>query len=261
MLSKVFILSPVVFGEKHLLGTGILFVLSFFFLLWIRMKKSSLTKHDRLFLHTFTLLFLIIEGLRLYFLYTKNDSFSIIQLPLNLCSVPLYVYPLLSLSKKESWLHRFVLPASFATVMLAGLIALVLPTNILGDELHWVPLDKNYVEIASFTYHALMMTAPLALIALGYYQPRLKHVGNALLFTGLFAAVAMTFNAFNGTDFLLLNTGNGSPFQFLIEAESRLVYQIVMIGLGSFLISVFFLLSEIIYQSKKRFHIKSVTSY
>ena len=252
MLSNLFILSPVVFGEKHLLGTGILFVLSFFFLLWIRLKKSRLTKHDRLFLHTFTILFLVIEALRLYFLYARGE-FSIVQLPLNLCSVPLYVYPLLSFSKKESKLHRFVLPASFATVMLAGLIALILPTNIMGNELHWLPLDKNAVEIASFTYHGLMMTAPLALIALGYYQPRLKDVGNALVFTGLFAAVAMTFNAFNSTDFLLLNTGIGSPFQFLIEAESRLVYQIVMIGLGSFLISVFFLVSEIIYQFIRRF--------
>lgn len=228
-----------------------LLVLSFFFLLWIRIEKTKLIEQDRLFLHTFTLLFLIIEGIRLYFLYARGE-FSIVQLPLNLCSVPLYVYPLLSLSKKDSWLHRFVLPASFATVMLAGLIALILPTNIMGNELHWLPLDKNAVEIASFTYHGLMMTAPLALIALGYYQPRLKHVGNALLLTGLFAAVAMTFNAYNDTDFLLLNTGNGSPFQFLIESESRLVYQIVMIGLGSFLISVFFLISEIIYQSKKR---------
>ena len=128
--------------------------------------------------------------------------------------------------------------------MLAGLIALLIPTNILGPEMFWFHLNKNFVEIASFTYHAVMIAAPLALIKLDYYKPKMSDIGYALAFTGGFAALAMTVNAFTNQDFLLLNNGNGSPFQFLIT-ESKLLYQITMIGLGAMLISLFFVFSNL----------------
>jgi len=108
----------------------------------------------------------------------------------------------------------------------------------------WLPIDKNYVEIASFTFHAVMIAAPLALIKLDFYKPKLSDVGYALAFTGGFAAVAMTVNALTNQDFLLLNYGNGSPFQFLIT-ESKLLYQATMIGLGAFLITMFFVFANL----------------
>jgi hypothetical protein len=128
--------------------------------------------------------------------------------------------------------------------MLAGLIALLIPSNILGPELFWLPIDKNYVEIASFTFHAVMIAAPLALIKLDFYKPKMSDIGYALAFTAGFAAVAMTVNALTNQDFLLLNYGNGSPFQFLIT-ESKLLYQATMIGLGAFLITMFFVFANL----------------
>jgi hypothetical protein len=195
-------------------------------------------------LYSFTGLFLGIELLRLTFLIIRDGGLAIYQLPLNLCSVPLYLYPAISLDKKNGVLKKWLMPAAFATVMLAGLIALLIPTNILGPEMFWLPLDKNYVEIASFTFHAVMIAAPLALIKLDYYKPKLGDIGYALAFTGGFAAIAMIINAITNQDFLLLNYGNGSPFQFLIT-ESKLLYQTTMIALGAFLICLFFILPNL----------------
>ncbi|MBM3909875.1 MAG: hypothetical protein FJ352_03820, partial [Firmicutes bacterium] len=65
----------------------------------------------------------------------------------------------------------------------------------------------------------------------------------ALLFTGGFALVAMIVNALTNQDFLLLNYGTGSPFQFLIT-NSKLLYQLKMIGLGALLISLFFIVGQ-----------------
>jgi hypothetical protein len=135
------------------------------------------------------------------------------------------------------------MPAAFSTVMLAVLIALLIPSNILGVSNSWIPLSENYVEIASFSYHGLMMLAPLALIKVRYYQPSMKDIPYAFGFTGIFAIVAMIVNHFTNQDFLLLNYGTGSPFQFLI-GTSKLLYQFVMIALGAILISLFFVIGK-----------------
>lgn len=137
------------------------------------------------------------------------------------------------------------MPAAFSTVMLAGLIALLIPTNILGAELSWLPIENNLVEITSFLFHAIMIAAPLALIKLGYYKPTIQDIPKALLFTGTFALIAMIVNALTNQDFLLLNFGTGSPFQFLITT-SKLLYQFTMIGLGALLISLFFIVGQVI---------------
>lgn len=233
-----------VFGDKHLFGTGFLLLAVFVFLFLLKKSKTDLKKQQRFYLYLFTVLFLVIESLRLIFLLIRDGGLAIYQLPLNLCSVPLYLYPAISLDKRNGRLKQWLMPAAFATVMLAGLIALLIPSNILGPELFWLPIDKNYVEIASFTFHAVMIAAPLALIKLDFYKPKMSDIGYALAFTAGFAAVAMTVNALTNQDFLLLNNGNGSPFQFLIT-ESKLLYQATMIGLGAFLITMFFVFANL----------------
>jgi hypothetical protein len=241
-----------VFGEKHLFGTGFLLLAVFIFLILLKKNPKDLKKQQQFYLYLFTGLFLFIELLRLIFLFVRDGGLAIYQLPLNLCSVPLYLYPAISLDKKNGRLKQWLMPAAFATVMLAGLIALLIPSNILGPEMFWLPIDKNYVEIASFTFHAVMIAAPVALIKLDYYKPTLSDIGYALAFTGGFAAVAMIVNAIANQDFLLLNYGNGSPFQFLIT-ESKLLYQFTMIGLGTILISLFFVFANL-GKIKGRFH-------
>lgn len=232
-----------VFGEKHLFGTGFLFILIIVFL--ISIKRSANLKMQKKFLNIFTFLFLIVELLRLYLLINRDGNLAIYQLPLNLCSVPLYLYPALSLDKTNGLLKKWLMPAAFSTVMLAGLIALLIPTNILGAELSWLPIENNLVEITSFLFHAIMIAAPLALIKLGYYKPTIQDIPKALLFTGTFALIAMIVNALTNQDFLLLNFGTGSPFQFLITT-SKLLYQFTMIGLGALLISLFFIVGQLI---------------
>jgi hypothetical protein len=241
-----------VFGDKHLFGSGLLFLLVALFLIWLKPNKNRLLRQQRFYLILFTCLFFLFEGLRLILLIQRDGGLAIYQLPLNLCSVPLYLYPALSVDQKRGIMTKWLMPAAFATVMLAGLIALLIPSNILGVESGWFPLQNNLVEITSFTYHALMIAAPLALIKLNFYQPTIKDIPYALAFTGIFAAVAMVVNALTNQDFLLLNYGTGSPFQFLI-AESKLLYQIVMVGLGAVLLSLFFIIGQFFGFEKNRF--------
>lgn len=232
-----------VFGDKHLFGSGFLFVLVMVFLLWLKQDRQHLQTQQRRYLILFTSLFLGIEIIRLILLVIRDGGLAIYQLPLNLCSVPLYLYPILTIDNKQEMWKKWLMPSAFATVMLAGLVALLIPSNILGNSTSWFPLSENGVEIASFTYHAVMIAAPIALIKLGYYQPKIKDIPYAWMVTGGFAVIAMIVNSLTNQDFLLLNHGNGSPFQFLI-ATSRFLYQGVMITLGMVLISLFFIVGQ-----------------
>ena len=231
-----------VFGEKHLFGSGLIFVLVIGFLWWLK-PSQNITRQQKNLLYLFTILFLGVEIIRLFFLIQRDGGLAIYQLPLNLCSVPLYLYPSLSIGNQYPWVKKWLMPAAFSTVMLAGLIALLIPSNILGVSNSWFPLSENYVEIASFSYHGLMMLAPLALIKVRFYQPSIQDIPYALGFTGIFAIIAMIVNHFTNQDFLLLNYGTGSPFRFLIST-SKLLYQFVMITLGAFLISLFFVVGK-----------------
>ena len=243
-----------VFGEKHLSGTTLLFILVAIFLFLLKPNPQALLKQQTFYLRLFTILFLGIEALRLILVFIRDGQFAIYQLPLNLSSVPLYLYPALALDSKNGLIKRWLMPASFATVMLAGFVALLIPSNILGPEISWFPLENNVIEMASFTFHAVMIAAPLALIKLGYYQPKINDIPYALAFTAAFAALAMTVNAIANQDFLLLNYGNGSPLQFLIST-SKFLYQVAMFALGTFLISLFFVVGSLF---KKKSHFNEV---
>jgi hypothetical protein len=240
-----------VFGFKHVFALGLITLVIIIFLVWLQPKQSKLLQQQRLYIAVFAILFYAIELLRLIFLIRRDGGLAIYQLPLNLCSVPLYLYPLLVADKKIKGLKTWLMPPAFATVMLAGVIALIIPSNILGNEISWFPLENNLVEMASFLFHAIMVAAPLALIKIKFYSPKIKDIPYALAFTGVFAGIAMIVNYFTNQDFLLLNYGTGSPFQFLIN-QSKLLYQIVMIGLGATLISLFFIVGDALSRGKNK---------
>ncbi|MFZ9703939.1 MAG: hypothetical protein ACO3BB_01600, partial [Bacilli bacterium] len=115
-----------VFGEKHIFGSGLIFVLVVVFLLWIE-PSQNIARQQKKLLNLFTILFLVVEVIRLFFLIQRDGGLAIYQLPLNLCSVPLYLYPSLSIGHQYHWIKKWLMPAAFSTVMLAGLIALLIP--------------------------------------------------------------------------------------------------------------------------------------
>jgi uncharacterized membrane protein YwaF len=94
-----------VFGEKHLFGSGLIFVLVVIFL-WLIKPSQNITKQQRNLLYLFTILFLVVEMIRLIFLIQRDGGLAIYQLPLNLCSVPLYLYPSLSIGNQYPWVKK-----------------------------------------------------------------------------------------------------------------------------------------------------------
>lgn len=228
------LLTAPLFGSKHLIGIAYVIVLITVLLLT---NKDKDYKANKLMMLKLSIAFILLEAIKLTVMTIRDSSFPMNHLPLHLCSLPLYLYPILYFAKKDSILEKFVKPAAFAGVLAATIIALIVPTNILGSNDVWLPFDNNFFPLLSFTYHGIMLFAPIYLVNSGYYKISLKDIPKALGVTSVLMIFAMIANALLDRDFMLLNTGNGSPLQFLLD-NSQLVYTSTMILLGLIIISL-----------------------
>ena len=89
--------------------------------------------------------------------------------------------------------------------------------------------------------------ASIYLLSSKTYVPKFKDALYAMMFTLGLMILALIFNAILDKDYMLLNYGNGSPFQFLLD-YGQLVYTTTMIMLGLVVISLVSLITTSIYK-------------
>jgi uncharacterized membrane protein YwaF len=227
------ILTAPIFGSKHLIGLLVvtaLIVLGFYLIT----KKEYKKRNVMIFIMIW---FLVLEVIKLSYITINNGSFPLNHIPLHLCSLPLYLYPILALSKSEH-VKKFVFPAAYATVLFGGVIALLYPVNIIGGLESWAFVQDNFLPFISFLYHGMMIFAALYLLKSEQYTITWRTLPYAYYVSLIFMIVAIIFNTILDKDFMLLNYGNGSPVQFIHDI-SPILYTLTMIGLGFFAIFVF----------------------
>lgn len=226
------ILAASLFGSKHIMGLFIcVVVIGVMFLLDAKVIKRD----KKVMMYVLLASFFVLEILKIGTMWINKGAYPMNHLPFHLCSLPLYLVPLVTFVKNEKWL-KFILPATVAGLMFGGLVAMLYPVNIIGDGNSFLPLSDNFIPLVSFIYHPLMIfTAVYLVLSEIYVIDFKKFIFGYPVIVG-FMVIAMIANAITGQDFMLLNTGNGSPFQFLIET-SQILYVLSMIGLG--LIGIF----------------------
>ncbi|MBN2877979.1 MAG: YwaF family protein [Bacilli bacterium] len=233
-------LTAPLFGSKHLLG---LLGLAILFLVFSRLLSRKREQKPKTMILVFTILFYVLEIIKLSYIIWLDGSFPIYHLPFHLCSIPLYLYPLMLFLKEGTLLNKYIKPTAYAVILLAGIVALAMPTTIIGNAINWFPLSENILPLVSFLFHGLMIFSSIYLIRSRYYAFQSQDFIRALSITFAFAVIAMTVNHFLDTDFMLLNTGSGSPLQFLIE-YGKGVYLAAMMLLGVALIGLNFFVTE-----------------
>lgn len=240
------ILTAPMFGLKHI--SGLLVIAIVVGILLYFTKPTSYSNQKRI-IRILAILFIILEILKIGFLIIKDGSYPLNHLPFHLCSIPLYLFPILSFTKENSKLEQIVKPAAYGVVMVAGLTALLVPVNIIGSNETWFPLVGNYLPIISFIFHGLMIFAGLYLIKSGYYKLKLSDIYKSYLVASVLMFLALIFNALLDKDYMLLNYGNGSPLQFLVEVNQAL-YTISMIVLGLVIIFIVFCITNLFTKKK-----------
>lgn len=241
-----YLLAAPAFGTKHLLGllyVAILICGGILLLLKNPGKKQILV---------ITILFYFFELLKLGYLIIENGSYPMNHLPLHLCSIPLYIWPILYFSKSGSKLEEYALATAFVVVLGGAIAALLIPANIIGGNESWFPLKGNYLPFVSFTYHGIMIMSSLYLIISKTYRPRYTDAFRAMVLSFGFMLIALSVNLVMNKDFMMLNRGNGSPFQPIIESNGQLVYTLTMIFVGLLVIGFISVVSTSIYKLLKK---------
>ena len=227
------ILSAPIFGSKHIIGLLVVLALVILTLFFIEKRELPF----KIVILVITAGILGLEAIKLIYITTRDGSFPMNHLPFHLCSLPLYLYPIISFARRPKVI-QFVLPAAYATVLFGGLIALLYPTNILGGEVTWALTKDNFLPYLSFLYHGLMILGPVYILRSGFYRINLLKIKEAFIVTFIFMVMAMIVNFIFEKDFMLLREGNGSPFQFIRDINP-ILYTVVMIFVGFLAVFIF----------------------
>lgn len=228
------ILSAPLFGSKHLIG---LFVVLALVVLALYLVERNEVPFRKVIL-VVTIGFLVFEALKLGFIIINNDwKYPMNHIPLHLCSLPLYLYPIIAFSKRAD-VVKFVLPAAYSTVLFGGLIAMLYPSNILGGEMTWALTKSNYLPYVSFIYHGIMIFAPIYLLRSKFYKIKMADLKEAFIVTFIFMVMAIIANLTLDQDYMILSKGTGSPFAFLLDIHP-VVYTVGMIIIGFIAVAIF----------------------
>jgi uncharacterized membrane protein YwaF len=236
------LLTAPLFGDKHLIG--LLFIAIIFLFLGSVLSKMKNLNHKKMIL-IFMIMFYILEIAKIGYIIYLDKVYPIYQLPLHLCSVPLYLYPLMYFFKNSRFIEEYIKPAAYSLVLIAGVMAMALPTNILGGAINWFPLKDNILPIISFLYHGLMIFSSIYLLISKYYKFHISNYIKVMSVGVFFAIMAIIANALLDKDFMLLNYATGSPLAFIFEI-SKPLYILSMIGGFAILIGIVFLLTDIV---------------
>jgi len=240
-----FLAAPL-FGEKHFIG--LVFVLLLYLTVGGFLNKRNLS--NKKILLGFMIVFYVLEIIKLTYITIEDGSFPIYQLPFHMCSIPLYLYPLMMFLKPGLVVERFIKPAAYTIVLLAGVMALAMPTTIIGNDINWFPLSENILPILSFIYHGFMIFTSIYLLKAHIYNFMISDYKNVVIIAIIFALMAITMNNLLDKDFMMLNRGTGSPFQFLIEI-SKPLYISTMVGLALILIGLDFVITDAIVNPRR----------
>ncbi len=231
-----------IFGDKHTIGL-IAIALLFVFFANVLNHKKDLNVYK--VIGVFLVLFYLLEALKLGYIIYQDKAYPLNHLPFHLCSLPLYLYPLIYFFRKNNFVQKYVMPSAYSIILIAGIIALAMPTNIIGDELNWFPLKANILPIISFLFHGLMIFSSIFLLRSRLYVFKKEDYPKTIFMGLIFASVAMMVNQLLDKDFMLLNKGTGSPLSFLLD-YSKPLYVFSMIFGFFILIGVVFLVTHVV---------------
>lgn len=135
--------------------------------------------------------FLALSDLSLYVWYTATDNWGVHALPLQLCTMTLWISAAALLTG-----NRILCEAGFFLGILGATQALATPN-----------LDETFPGFRYFHFflaHAAIVGAGVYLAAVADYRPGLRSVARAFLWLNLLAVPAAVANHFTGQNFMFL---------------------------------------------------------
>lgn len=229
------------FGPKHLTGLvwlSILIAVLLTTLLTIKKKWKLGEGYDRAVIR-YTCYFMwaweIIKTIRMINFpdYGPVGHYPMWMAPFHICSMGLYAYLIIG-SKRPGKLAQWVMPFSYAVLMLVTSIILIIPASsgILGPVEDWSFCFDNLLPYQSWLYHGSLLFVSLYMALSGFYRPCWRDIYRGATVLGVVAAFAQALNFIldgSGADFMTLRYGNGNPFAFLLQDTPALYYVLLTV--------------------------------
>ena len=254
------------FGYKHLTGLAWLFSLIAILLVATLLvkKKWKLGENFDKAVIRYTCYFMwaweIVKTIRMvnYEDFGPVGYYPLWMAPVHICSMALYAFLIVG-SKKTFKLQEWVNPFAYAVMLLCTSIILIIPASsgILGYVTDWSFTFDNILPYQSWLYHGSLVFVPLYMVISGFYRPRWSDIYRGTTVLVVTAVVAHTLNNTfegSGADFMMLKTGNGNPFAYLLTDSPVLYYVLlatVAIGGMALLLSATIGIRKLVEKCKK----------
>ncbi len=169
----------------------------------------------KLFLYAIAVFLPVLELLKIFFLIRKG-SFGIGYLPLHLCSLSIYLYPLYVFLKQGR-----------VKLFLGDLCCLILLPAGVGTVLFpdWTmyPLI-SFMSLSSFVWHTLQIMLPVCILAAGEAKPDFKSALKSILFLAVLAVPVYLFDRYFSCNYWFLLYPVPGPFGLIYTVFGYSLY-------------------------------------
>ncbi len=206
------------FGTEHFLT---LFFAALFICFCAAVFRRMNEKGRTLFLRITAVSLAGLDLLKILVL-TGDGRMGIGHLPLHLCSMAVYLYPVIAFSRNRR--VRGVLgEISACTLLPAGVSALLFPDWTMYPVISFMNLD-------GFVWHTLQVLLPLLLLLSGEIRPDIRHYWWNVAFLSALALPVWIFDSISGCNYwFLLRPVPGTPLETLFNAAGTVGYLPVLL--------------------------------
>lgn len=240
------------FGSKHLIGLLMMALLSAAYLIPLILLRNKMSENAKYWVLRGTALSLwALELLKFIILLREYGYVTHGEFPFHLCSVPLYIFPFVAFGKGK--ISQYLKAPAFTVGLVAGLITLIYPSNVLGGDHPWFSMAEELFPLRSFLFHTIIILFAVYMLISKVFTFRQYDLFRSLSVVGGGALFAIILNTLiPNADYFLIGRGYGSPLQFIYNTSPAL-YTISMIGLGLLVVGLIYLPIEltIYFRNKK----------
>ncbi|MBQ2306588.1 MAG: YwaF family protein [Clostridia bacterium] len=224
------------FSWQHLVFVSSLMLIMIGLAVWLGLRnkhRDEKTKNKVLIaaaimIDGFELFKLLIIGLR--------GGNLLLELPLFLCSIPLFAIPMAAFCKGR------MKEASLDFVFIFGLLIAFMGTYGAGQNYGCYPV-LSFDNVISGITHAISGFAALYIAVAGMVNMKKRNIGISFLILTVFCVLAYIADVLIPYNYMFLMRGDGTPYDIFYNLVNgnRILYPLIVVGLFLVYITVFYL--------------------
>ncbi len=210
------------FGPWHLLSlAAAVSFIAFFSFIYRREQKSQ----QDIILKAVSVLLVALEVLKTCVL-SADRRMGIGHLPLHLCSMSIYIYPIIAFSKNRK-IQSFLGEISACTLLPAAVAALLFPDWTMYPVVSFMNLD-------GYMWHAIQVLFPILLLISGKTRPDISHYWRNISFLAALAVPIYAFDLATRCNYwFLLRPVPGTPLEAVYKIAGPSGYILALAAIAS----------------------------